>query len=285
MIGTVFLWMFWPSFNGAMASENRQMRVTINTVCSLAGSCVAGYIASHVLRREKKFDMVDVQNATLAGGVAMGTCADLIVQPGPAVIIGSIAGTVSVFGYVHVQPYLETHLGLHDTCGVNNLHGMPSIIGAIAGVIAVSFATKEGYGGITDTIFPELESGARNGSEQALMQLAFMGITLAMSIVGGAITGTVVNGLGQLLDPLEAKQLFKDSQHWEVPGLEIPYYFDHRGEISRDPKKDDSVNKDFNLKLEGLIEKVKSLEKKSLQGTAFNMNMGTFLEKLVPKLK
>ena len=39
MVGTVFLWMYWPSFNAAMASGNARHRVIINTVMSLTGSC------------------------------------------------------------------------------------------------------------------------------------------------------------------------------------------------------------------------------------------------------
>lgn len=42
---------------------------------------------------------VHVQNATLAGGVAIGTMADMIIQPWAALLIGSIAGTLSVLGY------------------------------------------------------------------------------------------------------------------------------------------------------------------------------------------
>jgi len=116
------------------------------------------------------------------------------------------------------------------------------------------------------------------------MKLVYMLITLTVSIVGGAISGTIVKGLGAILDPFEADNLFNDMQHWEVPGLENPYYFDHRGEIQRDPKKDErDVNKDVNLKLEGLIEKVNILEKKSQEGGAFNMNVATFFKQFAKK--
>jgi len=33
--------------------------------------------------------------------------------------------------------------------------------------------------------------------------------------------------------------LFSDEHDWEVPGLENPYYFDHRGEIERNASKND----------------------------------------------
>ncbi len=42
---------------------------------------------------------VHVQNATLAGGVAMGTTADMVLQPFVPLVIGSIAAIVSVLGY------------------------------------------------------------------------------------------------------------------------------------------------------------------------------------------
>merc|ERR1719411_167152 len=119
MIGTIFLWMFWPSFNGALCPHESyaKERVVMNTVLSLTASCIMAFALSRGLGG--KFDMVHIQNATLAGGVAVGSSADLVIQPWGAILIGCIAGTLSVVGYLYITPFLEEKLGLLDTCGVH----------------------------------------------------------------------------------------------------------------------------------------------------------------------
>ncbi|KAK4300274.1 hypothetical protein Pmani_027518 [Petrolisthes manimaculis] len=81
MLGTVFLWLYWPSFNAAAAPGDDQHRAIINTYISLVACCFTTFALSSILQKEKKFDMVHIQNSTLAGGVAIGTAADLMVQP------------------------------------------------------------------------------------------------------------------------------------------------------------------------------------------------------------
>lgn len=91
--------MFWPSFNSAEQEGDDQHRAVINTYLSLASCCVTAFAISAAITPDHKFDMVHIQNSTLAGGVAVGTAANLMVQPYGALIIGAVAGALSVFGY------------------------------------------------------------------------------------------------------------------------------------------------------------------------------------------
>ncbi|NXI42467.1 RHAG protein, partial [Galbula dea] len=200
MIGTLFLWLFWPSFNSAIASETiYQMKAIINTYYSLAACAVVTFALSSLVDQRGKFSMVLIQNATLAGGVAVGTCADLSIHPFAAMIIGSIAGVISVLGFHYLNPLLATKLNIQDTCGVHNLHGLPGILGGIAGII-VTAVTNESRDGVQLT--PE-------------MQAAALGSTLGIALAGGALTGGILKlpFLGQASD----QNCFDDSVYWEVP--------------------------------------------------------------------
>lgn len=46
---------------------------------------------------------VHLQNASLAGGVAIGTIAPMIIQPWGAVLIGFVGGAVSTTGFKYIQ--------------------------------------------------------------------------------------------------------------------------------------------------------------------------------------
>lgn len=44
-----------------------------------------------------------MQNAVLAGGVVVGTTANMLIQPWGAILLGTLAGIVSVCGFYYVQ--------------------------------------------------------------------------------------------------------------------------------------------------------------------------------------
>ncbi|GAB0185363.1 ammonium transporter Rh type A [Grus japonensis] len=200
MIGTLFLWLFWPSFNSAIASDTiHQMKAIINTYYSLAACAVVTFALSSLVDQRGKFSMVLIQNATLAGGVAVGTCADLSIHPFAAMCIGIIAGIISVLGFHFLTPLLASKLHIQDTCGVHNLHGLPGILGGIAGIIVT--AIKE-----------EARQSVRFTPGK---QAAALGSTIGIALVGGALTGGILKlpFLGQASD----QNCFDDSVYWEVP--------------------------------------------------------------------
>ena len=46
---------------------------------------------------------VHIQNATLAGGVAVGAVADMVIEPWGALLIGFCSGAISVLGYTYLS--------------------------------------------------------------------------------------------------------------------------------------------------------------------------------------
>ena len=139
-IGTIFLWLFWPSFNFAAVAQNvfEQNLIVVNTILSLAGSCIATYIVS-ALSFGRGLEMENILNATLAGGVAIGAPVSFIYRPGLALFIGFTAGLISTLGFHNLSPKLLDLIGLYDTCGIHNLHGIPGLLGGIWSAIIVAF--------------------------------------------------------------------------------------------------------------------------------------------------
>ena len=126
MLGSMVLWLFWPSFATAIVPFEQMPQTIVNTVLALSGATLATYFLSTHFRHGKT-SMVDMQNASLAGGVSIGATCNLV-SPTGAFGIGLLSGVLSVIGFVFIQPMLESKVKLIDTCGVHNLHGMPGLI-------------------------------------------------------------------------------------------------------------------------------------------------------------
>jgi ammonium transporter Rh len=64
------------------------------------------FMCTKFIRIYCKFKIqVHIQNATLAGGVAIGTACDMMIYPYGALIVGVVGGSLSVAGYRYIQVY------------------------------------------------------------------------------------------------------------------------------------------------------------------------------------
>jgi ammonium transporter Rh len=182
MLGSAALWVFWPSFCSALVAVNQIPLVAINTVLALCGSTLSTYIFTILIRG--KIEIADIANASLAGGVAIGaTVAN--VTPGWSMLIGIVAGALSVVGYTIIQPRLQKATGGVDTCGVHNLHGMPGLFG---GIVAIGLVASP------------------------LWQLTGIIISVIFAVVAGLVVGFIASRLGRKEIPYDDEEEFAISE-------------------------------------------------------------------------
>lgn len=236
VMGTLFLWVFWPSFNSALTFKgDDQHRAVLHTFIGLSASTITAFALSTVLSKNGKISMADVQNVTLAGGVTVGASVDMMISPGAAYGLGIMGCIACMLGYKYLSPFLARRLRIQDQCGIHNLHGLTGLISSLAGICAILLASEETYGPSLYQTFshrapkegdpqleelqkliPDLEAGlGRSAQEQALFQLAAVFGTIAASAVGGFLTGAILK-LPYLASPTD-ENCFDDELFFDVP--------------------------------------------------------------------
>nr|XP_020441085.1 ammonium transporter Rh type B-like [Monopterus albus] len=236
VMGTLFLWVFWPSFNSALTLKgDDQHRAILHTFIGLSASTLTAFALSVMLNKNGKITMADVQNVTLAGGVTVGASVDMMISPAAAYALGMMGCTACMLGYKYLSPFLARHLKIQDQCGIHNLHGLTGLISCIAGICAILMANEEVYGPSLYDLFanrapvkgdpklkelqmliPSLQPGlGRTAKEQALFQVAAMFSTIGASALGGILTGFVLK-LPYLASPSD-DFCFDDEPFFDVP--------------------------------------------------------------------
>ncbi|CAF1941531.1 unnamed protein product [Rotaria magnacalcarata] len=110
--------------------------------------------------RQGKLDMIHIQNSTLAGGVAIGTATTSEIGFHGAMIIGTLAGMISVLGFHFILPKVQ-RIRVHDT---------------------FFFGNRSGYlNHLTDVCLTGGKQLTKN--IQAAYQAVALGLTLCMAIV------------------------------------------------------------------------------------------------------
>ena len=192
MIGSMVLWVFWPSFCAALVAPADVARTAVNVIMALCASTLSTYLASVGLR--KKIAIADIANAALAGGVAIGSTCDKV-GPGVAFGIGILAGGLSTFGFAFVQPRLQAITRKIDTCGVLYLHGLPGLLGGLAALFAITGINRQA-------------------------QLQGIGIAIVLALAGGLAAGRIVSLTGRRSDPYRDREEFLI----EKPEEELAYH-------------------------------------------------------------
>jgi ammonium transporter Rh len=182
MFGSLFLWVFYPSFCAALVAPKDIPTTVVNVIMALSGSTLAAYITSVKFRG--KLSVSDIANGALAGGGVVGASCNLI-DPFTGFMMGVIGGLLATFGFIFVQKWLQKTTKTVDSCGVFQLHALPGLAGGILAIFVVD--------------------GINKGE-----QIKGILITVLLAILFGFLTGKAVSILGRRKAP------YMDSEELEV---------------------------------------------------------------------
>jgi ammonium transporter Rh len=136
--------------------------------------------------------MESILNSTLAGGVVIGASCSIIYRPGVAIMIGFTTGIISTLGFHNLTPILLKLIGLYDTCGIHNLHGIPGLLGGIWSAIVVAWYNI-GYDSTiaasysTKTMCNITNSFLKQGGLQIAGTFTSLGMGIGFGIIAGFI--------------------------------------------------------------------------------------------------
>ncbi|XP_034530365.1 rh blood group, D antigen isoform X2 [Notolabrus celidotus] len=206
MFGTIFLWMFWPSFNSALIEDGtpgRKLQVVCSTYLALAVSAVTAAAVSILSSHKGKLNPNHMQSCILAGGIAVGVSISVVHHPWEAMAIGFTAAVVSTTGYKYLKIHTLLAFQSHDTCAVLSTYGLPSLLGWLAHLLLQLKDCNDQTLAIRFAVF----------------HICTLLFTIMMSLSMGIITGLLLRL--NLWRPPQDKKCFDDQAFWEFPHLAV----------------------------------------------------------------
>uniref|UniRef100_A0A1A8Q2P9 Rh blood group, D antigen n=1 Tax=Nothobranchius rachovii TaxID=451742 RepID=A0A1A8Q2P9_9TELE len=203
-LGTVFLWMFWPSFNSVLVPDWtpwRKLGAVSSTYLALAVSAVTAAAVSVLCSPKGKLNLIQMQSCILAGGVAVGVSTSAIHEPWEAMAIGFTAAIVSTIGFKYLKKHMLLAYECHDTCAMLSTHGLPGLLGWLAQLVLQIKDCDDHTVAIRFAVF----------------HICTLFITISLSVSMGFLTGFLIKW--NFCRPLQNKKCFDDQAFWEFPHL------------------------------------------------------------------
>ncbi|XP_042356975.1 rh blood group, D antigen isoform X2 [Plectropomus leopardus] len=206
MLGTVFLWMFWPSFNSVLVDSQApggKLGAVCSTYLALAVSAVTAAAVSVLSSPKGKLNPIHMQSCILAGGVAVGVSMSAVHQPWEAMTIGFTAALVSTIGFRYLKIHMQLAFECHDTCAILSTHGLPGLLGWLAHLLLQIIDSEDHTLAIRFAVF----------------HICALLITITISLSMGILTGLLLKW--NFWRPPQHKKCFDDQAFWEFPHLAV----------------------------------------------------------------
>ncbi|XP_061598922.1 rh blood group, D antigen isoform X2 [Cololabis saira] len=206
MLGTVFIWMFWPTFNSVLVDERypgRKLEAVCSTYLALAVSAVTAAALSVFSSPRGKLNLIQIQSCILAGGVAVGVPISVVHHPWEAMAIGFTAAIISTIGFKYLKIHMLLAFECHDTCAVLSTHGLPGLLGWLAHFLL----QMKDYSDHTLAV------------RFAMFHICTLCIIISVSLSMGILTGLLLKW--NFWRPPQNNKCFDDQAYWVFPNLAV----------------------------------------------------------------
>lgn len=221
-IGTLFLWIYFPSFNTANIQifyykdihDIMKYRGILNTYLSMIGSIISTFIVSPLIYNGK-IKIEHLLNASYVGGVIIGGCCTICSHFWAAILIGTIGGALSTFCLWKLKQILKNYK-LEDTLGILHIFGIPGILGG--------FLTCIFIGSEKESIIKEIFNKDIKRSSQAGLQVGAIMVTISIAGLSGLISGFIVNSINCEKNDIYFvdSELFTEDENIPLPEWKYP---------------------------------------------------------------
>uniref|UniRef100_A0A3B3TVW0 Rh blood group, D antigen n=1 Tax=Poecilia latipinna TaxID=48699 RepID=A0A3B3TVW0_9TELE len=198
MLGVVFLWMFWPSFNSVLVDDRTRLKAVCSTYLALAVSAVTAAALAVLSSPRGKLNLIQMQSCILSGGAAVGVSVSVVQQPWEAMALGFTAAILSTLGYRYLKTHLLIAFECHDTCAVLSTHGLPGLLGWLAQLVLQIKDSDDHTVAVRFAVF----------------HICTLFTTVSLSLSMGTLTAFLLKW--KFWRPPQNKKCFDDQAFWEV---------------------------------------------------------------------
>lgn len=183
IIGTLVLFIFFPSYNAFNAEHAHQSRVVVNTFLATTSSALVTFAFS-ALGNNGKWSLTELRNGVIVGGITMSSSIAILCGPAASAGTGLVAAILVQFFISKVHNKLFAKLG--DTSYTFAVHFLAGTVAAVGSMIAIADAYSQGafYGSKTTDVYPSGDNAAGN-----LVAAYF--VTIGMGLFQGLFVGAI----------------------------------------------------------------------------------------------
>jgi ammonia channel protein AmtB len=210
VLGSLFMFITYPSFNCYWAPAALRVYIATNTVMALLSGGMFSYIWANLFYPEGP-SIMHLQDGVLAAGVAASTPACMFVTPVFMMVVGAGGSLFATLSFRYLQHNIEDQ----DSQGITSLHLLPGLWGALVMELVCVLGIDNSYWtlenmGLAPEIMPHYGEQWASTETQALVT--------AFSLFIGALSGAMTGLIAKLVGRSDLAGSFSDHVFWIVPG-------------------------------------------------------------------